>query len=1192
MRDDILGKAVLAIATCIDIGDDEYESKVMYGTEVYHLEDPAFFIVNKELFRRFRQAWEMGIPAEKMPDGKPCPPLEHIHKSSSIIRALIQYVSLELYWSDYHLPYERVYDMLMPKYDVIVYKFLHDTKQDLLTALASRKCIHEAIRAHLIQSNIRSDSKTRNRLRNSNRTQVIFDMFKEYFHKRSATRYLFEGRFSDFVIHAYKSYFYTNHKSDIWKALSADDFAKREVEMDIHTVKYSERKDEFTDIFVRDYLINIGQANTKLFKHGHKENAYDLYYLILCHLCEKYAENVNKELDGFAVQFVDPYSRNGGAHLQKGEGAKINNAKELIPVLFDHISAGDFNVNRMLDLRREAFLLGRSDLQGNNPVWKCDTSGAAERQFDTKEGIPNFIIFEVVFKGVASAYNLMRALVERDRDLVDEYIKGRPEKDLPNKPKAFSEWFTARNIYRYMDYLSSLDYLPLIRKLQEEAGVRDGKEGTGELDPDCGELLDFEGMVGTWGMELTNTSPRANEMRAHARVHGFLHKAKIKGTGNMNTPFEQRRSVYRYLTAIPYALVESELKRSATFRPHLRGYGLCPEFTEFAMCGNICNKRLYMQNDSGAIEYAIESYRDLHSNTVMLSNKEYAKLHMKDVLLNTQAGETSYAWSIGSAMFPGLLQVDSLQNGKYAFMWLDIPMFRCSLGSTFIAPNEDDLHYGKGSMYVTYGKHDNEGEFSWLNSAGENACRGLMTVLNNPIALQLAAGIQPDSNGDVYYEDIMGGEVFDGVSSRVCNRVYESAVQKLQASLGFELYIGIRDYQVKDVTSVLKAIPVYQEYTGQTRLYRERLSELSWMQEEFIQLLQLMFTYCCYVVSPESGCPQEDIKLANSLFKGLMSHCFKKKDLDKFFEKLYCEYMSPSGKVLPQYRWPSRVVNYSGHESSSKAREPINPVWALLLGGIFTDLAEQSGVKPVTQYEAGPYEQFMHKAGRWDDASDRFILLHGFLYEKTRFIKLLRDAYTITFGVIPEDNSTLTCEFGSVLNVRGLFDPHHPAWYNKVAITASLGDSVTDFVQDAVVQDVQDFGVLLRALDAHYTDCAQDLRDLVNYDIAADSELSSKFDAQAELFKVLPVVNNSEILDQIRGQFNVDRNKFFLYGNDYFKAHYGDKTLYLHMSGHFLAVDHGKYEVFTLNTQTKEELRLYENILIEGQRYGSNHNYK
>ncbi len=1198
MRDDILRQAVLAIAVSIDIKEEDYTRRVPAGTDLRQLEDPAFYVLSNELLARFRVAWERGIPPQNTPDGKGLPPLQNVFTSSRIISGLVHYIALELNWAVYHLPVETTSKMLEASYHTIVNRFIHSEEGDMLTELASRKCVYEAVRNHLIKSNTHQDANTRNMLFHSNRPQIVFDMFKEYFREHSATAFRFEGKYIDFVMNAYQNYFYANHKKDIWDAFYAEDTAKREIEIDAHAVRYLEQGGVPADMNIHEPLINIGEANVELFTHsGHRDEVngvmYDSYYLELCHLCELYAANLNQKLEGFSIEFKDPYSRTEGKDGNKGIGAKVSNAKMLLPMMFDYIRSGNFNVSLLLDFRRQCFQLGRGDTQSTNPVWVStgeDNSGESARYLDTDKGLRNYMTFEIVFKAVASIYNIMRALVDRGRDLVEEYIKGRPEPNANGVRAPFSDWFINSNIYRYMDYLSSLDYLPLMRKLQAESGQADvvngvvkvkTRPGNGDGDLGSGELLDFVSMVNLYAGSSKNTNSNINANRSYDFTHGLLSRPKLKERDPLTTPFEQKRSVFHYMTAIPYSYMEVDARRLEEYeasmrQAQVRNIYLLFEFpsvvVDYRSPDDLNTKHQVYNSSSGYTDYAQELYKGLRYNSILARKQEYACQHLSTAAARGEMD--TLAWHIGTSDFPCLMAFSAAPNGRQVTahgveqhwltrLYMDVPMFEANLVA-YIGQLEEDP-----TPRVYWTNVPFAGENAWIAEGRGYRCYGCAPFANDLHALSVAGDVKAHAPSSY-------------VTATDVRENAWRARQRLEGSLGFALYIGVDNLgkpEIKD--TILDKIPVYLDYRGQVELYRERLVELSWMQEDFVQLLQLMYSYCWVMTLPEAARSQSDYDHAHSLYNSLLTHVFKKKDLDWFFARLEACYYDDNGVFKQKHMWPRHIVNYDGNKTADSRRAPIEPRWALTLGGRLEQLAKDAGMEPFTQFEGGPYEQFMAAARDYTDTSERFVLLHTFLYEKTLFIKLLRDAYTLTFGALPEDNNTVSCELNSMLGVTDVFDPSDLQWTSEIAVLTSMdSDDSSGFVRRLVVQDCSDFKVLLHALNEHYEFCTENIRTLVNYDVAADERLSSKFDKWHDALNMIPPVTNSDILNQIRGQYVCDSHNYFLAGTDYFKVDYGGDTLYLHYSGHFLkATRNGQFEAFTLPTRTDQELYEYEQVL-------------
>ncbi len=1235
MNEEILRQAILAIAISVEYKKEEYERNVSQEAGQQQLEDPAFYLMNNALLSRFKDAWREGIPEEKMaktvglrvegleatttaiavvPEyGRGMPPLSRLFPNE-ILKALMVYSALELSWSFYRLPYSSTIDMLIPHYSEIVRRFMQSSKADMITELASRRCVSDAIRMHLYRSNNRKEASVYNKLRNSNRTEVVFDMFKEHFRERSATNFQFRGSFLNYIMHTYQNHFYNSiKKPEIWRALMEEDSTKEEQETGVGAIKYVEQGGQKTDLYIRDMLQNIGMCNDRLFEHkGHMNGTdaeggdrgviYDIVYLILCHLCQCEAEELNRHLDGFRIEFVDPLGRDRpGRRYKKNVTAKITNAKQLVPVMFEYIRHGNFSTSRILDLRRESYKLGRSNTQGRDPVWKSennDSEGQASFFLDTPYGEENYKAFEVVFNGVASAYSILKAMRDNGVNLVEMYLSGRGYKSKTDKmAELFCALFVNDGVYRNMDYMSSLQYLPLMMQLQDEStdAFTQGQVALpGELG--SGELLDTEGMVHDYAGSEQHTEAHIIEQRRHAKYHGLLDKPKLRWREKLDTPYEKKRSVTHFMTTIPYTFREFDNQRQdADERMQIGKYHQvmhAPYFTVidyYKWRGQVEDGRKYLFDVVEASRYGKCLFNGIHNNSVLHSAEGYAKEH-----LYHKDGDHVLDWHIGTHCFPGMCYVvrqsreQKIVEGEYGdvnvqrdtnflvqYLYVSLANFMCTTGF-----GEDiNAQSGDSSARVVLTESIPEDrEVSWLNeNVGRQACYCSLPMCYDPHVIALAGNLNIRQLPERYTQD-------EVLNPKTC----QLAMDKLKNSLGFELYIGVENLNSSDVHRVLDNVEVWQDYRSQAELYYSNLVELNWMQMAFVSLLELMFQTCWFVTLPDIRVELQDKRHAYNLFKSLLTGYFKRDDLNWFFNTLRAYYIDQYGQPKEEHLLPKKISNFAKNQSMYERREVIRPVWALLLDGPFSGWDKLFGLEPETKFDDGPYVRYKESVTNVQDAAEQFVMLHGFLYEKTLFLKVLRDCYTITFTEFGDSNNTLGCELGSVLNIRKQFSPSDGKWTRRAAAIDRPTVDLPEYIKTQVLQDNIDFEVLRTALDEYYSECAKSLQQVVNYKVASNEEASSRFSKWGEAMDAIPAVTGSIMLDVIRGRYDKDSCGFFFVGNDYFTFRYGGDTAYLHSSGHLLLLDRsGNYRPEAVDCSTQQKISEYDKLLDEGMRDAS-----
>lgn len=429
----------------------------------------------------------------------------------------------------------------------IVSAFLNQTLSDMITKLASRDTILDAIIVYLRGENLyRAVFPKINR----SRVSVVFTQFLDFFHASSAGAFEFGGDFKNFVMFSFINFFYPAHKQDIWDFISEVDDVKFELEHSIVTERQISvsRSD---DLKIHDLLMNIKVVNDLLFKHSGQTAdvygvMYDIYYLMLCELCAAKVAEINAALkssmgdasaktEDFLV-FVDPLDRREARFAfmrNKGISAKIQNAKELIPYIFNYIRDGNLNVSSLADLRSHCFELGKHEREGRNCVWEDVQKGAETSHYlDTETARANYDAFDKILRGVISVYTLMTELENRGRSLVDGY-NGKLFKD--------------ENLIRYLDYLSSLDYIDLIEELQAEP-VPEGEA--------CEELFEFNRMVDEYIGSSVNNHSHIRENRYYHFVHGLLKQPKLKQETAPKTDHDKLSLVTRALNAVPHGYFE------------------------------------------------------------------------------------------------------------------------------------------------------------------------------------------------------------------------------------------------------------------------------------------------------------------------------------------------------------------------------------------------------------------------------------------------------------------------------------------------------------------------------------------------------------------------------------------------------------------------------------------------------------
>lgn len=542
----------------------------------------------------------------KIPDSDPNKP--------TVLDALITFTMWELpirTGIDTNIVYE-----LKAKRGEIVETFIHQDLPTMITMLARRGIVLEEIRKFL---------RRKNKLRSmysmiqSTRVDSVFVMFLDVFKKNCAHAFQFDGEFIRFVMNCFQEYFYRGRSIDIWAMIREVDTTKREVEKNVVEEKVLSVK-RYDDLPIHDLLVNISSVNNLMFMHpGQSEDVYgvqyDIYYLVLCMLCRAEVERINQELGQELLVFVDPLDRNDGSvglGYNRGLGFKISNSQAIVSYIFDYIRAGKLNTVNIVDLRDKCFTLGKANNEGRNCIWKNVKGGSETSRYLDDEVLAseNYDHFDQVLKGVISVYTLMTEIESRGMSLVGSYN---------------SELFLNNDIIRYMDYLSSVEYLPLIKRLQQEPV---------DLSRYSKNLLEFGDMVKAYAGSDVNHRANIRENRYYAIIHGFLTKPKLKQSTIPVSRFEVLSGLAQTLDAIP------------------RGYKDYLDFMDPHLRETFGDTTYVSIRSSDVVG---RRYRSLYSNIFLAQDPEKAKYYLMGMNDSVAAKAVDdLSWRVGTSLYESL----------------------------------------------------------------------------------------------------------------------------------------------------------------------------------------------------------------------------------------------------------------------------------------------------------------------------------------------------------------------------------------------------------------------------------------------------------------------------------------------------------------------------------------------------------
>lgn len=735
-------------------------------------------------------------------------------------------------------------DLLTPvrKWEITT-RFLTQTMSQMLTSLAKRDSVRAAIRAHLhIEDRYRTHSAI-----DSTKFDTVYTDFMRMFEESSAASYRFEGTFIGHVRNTFINYYYKGSRMDTWYTLNAVDFAKREMETSIGEVKVLSQY-RTDDILIHELVINIAELNDLMFNHsGQTEDArgvcYDAFYMILVHLCREKVDKLNPDLDGFKLYFVDERDREksrNGLSENKGIASKIKNARMLLPVVFDAVRQGRWNLDNIMELRDYCFTLGKKDRDGKNCVW-WDVQAKAEtsRYFDTTTMAHNYEAFDKILRGMLSVYALMKALEDRGHFLVDVYN---------NNPNLFED----KRLGRSIDYLSALSHSADILRLQEEGEAMANPEAIERKGP----LYTFNQMVKAYsGSELNNHGDiRTNRYQAKSR--GLLgDEIHIKQNGPFQTQFEKLSSISKYLSAIP------------------RGY------EEYAL--------LLHEDSRLPVHYAPEAvlapsdvvggqYHSLYSNRFMTANPDLARYYLYDIAKNERELQP-FEWHIGNSLFTSVNLVQNVQDD----------MGNWFLKSTYC------LYVPMVDVFLLCPTTDGDAQVARFPCKD---LRELQTIVVDSVYNgRYNAGFQ------MIYGEIPP-YIFNNFI-RNSSRYADARVDALEKSLAFDTFLGFENVNTSDTLSRLKTIDVYHEYAPSMAKYTEWLACLSRIQYSFIELLQCIMSYGLLLATSSMGGISGYMEgQGGILVRSLLTSEFTADNLNWFFNDLFAQ-VKQARLVKVDMRW-------------------------------------------------------------------------------------------------------------------------------------------------------------------------------------------------------------------------------------------------------------------------------------------------
>lgn len=1005
------------------------------------------------------------------------------------------------------------------KQQEIIKKFLTYSISDALAELAVRETITQAIRSLLHNK----DTRNMHQAIESTRFDSMFTEFIQVFRANSAANYQFRGTFLEFVLHCFTHFYYPTFKRNIWETLRTSDSVKREAETgQISTREIKPIRND--DVYIHDMMLNINMANDLLFSHsGQSKEArgitYDIFYLLTLYLGKRYLSRLNAELqeEGFnyRVDIVDEKDRkniyDSSQRTNKGIASKIVNAKDLVPRLFDYVLSENWSVDTIGEIRDKAFSLGKRDREGKNSPWKDITlKGESSRYLDDLSGnaAKNYRSFDIIFKGVLGVHSLMSALQERGYDIISFYGK-------------FSDVFYDKNIVRYIDYLSSLNFISDMRDLQNAAGLHlvpdepTTKEDAPALHTGVnhGELLSFHEMVHEYAGSVQNQRANIRNNRYQAFTKGLLDAGKRKQSGNYQTDFDKLHSVSSFMTALPRSMME--------YCEELLRYGRLP--SQFAPAIHI-----------SVNDIVTEKYCNIYRNKFVQDHPDTAQYYLNGFATGERVLQ-DYSWNLKTAMFPGLSMEQNF-GAKIKVFCMYIPM-----SDSYLFCSSGDKPSRLQIVGYTELMH-------FRNTAFKNG--------QQLLSLKPAYNTIPD--------DVFSLLIEDPIKRK-------SALEK---SLSFPNFMGIGNIELPSVQNALKKLPVYKHYAQYAMRYADCTASCSKLQISFINLIYCMLSYACYIaVGDKEGITKLDDSNARQLIESLLISEFKEENLLWFFEnfiKIYSvkplkqvnmkwgEVFSLSepytGMDLEVYNIINNPDSYlvSNDETVSQLAailasvESIPQRFVLTYNYLNTKLEFLRGLRDA--YELSFSVIISDLSTLACELNTKFRIEDFFSSAKTYSSRSTTRCAFIDSIANQEilrivDDTYQSCMFSFSVLVDGLVKHFSSCRKN---ICALVDYNVTGS-KEAEAR-LQEFGGAF-ATAGYYTD---------------------------SFIKVL--------LDPIRAKYRVDSAGFLMSGNSYFKtvSDNGMDQYYFHITGRILHICSGVYKPLSFNFTKSEDKQRYKELITKG----------
>ena len=182
--------------------------------------DPALFLLGSGIITRFQDAWERGIPANIVGDGKEVAPLKSIYGDDMTVQGFVEYMALELSTPLYGMSLEATKEKLSSVYDALR-GYSEEDLAESLTALIDMSVVRGGLHA-FITKNSRDIKQLDGIDPPAVRQNCVIAKFKEWFKENAALSFHFDTDFLQYVLTCFNDSFYPSAQKEIWDLLLKD----------------------------------------------------------------------------------------------------------------------------------------------------------------------------------------------------------------------------------------------------------------------------------------------------------------------------------------------------------------------------------------------------------------------------------------------------------------------------------------------------------------------------------------------------------------------------------------------------------------------------------------------------------------------------------------------------------------------------------------------------------------------------------------------------------------------------------------------------------------------------------------------------------------------------------------------------------------------------------------------------------